>query len=236
MGYWLQRGVVSLWFGVLLAAVLPSTQVFGAPKSPPPETVRYLEPLIVSDRIIASASTLSGAAVNKTESDFLRYAVEVRRGYAYGRNPSAEVLRLRDALKRNPGLIFDFLVKWEQQAQDCTGTATAALFATFAELAPSYGALRQWIDTRLISIARASDTRTAFGFIRCSEDPKAINQSDADLLTSIFLGIRYQMEATGSGAPFTARSEQVLAKISQPGLRVAMARLADKVRSTSVAK
>jgi hypothetical protein len=224
-----------LWGATVGTVTLPSLG-FAAPRSPAQETIKYREPLIISERIIASASTLSGEAANKTESDFLSYAVEVRRSYAYGREPSSALLRLRDSLKRNPGLIFDFLVKWEQQAQDCTGTATAALFATFAELTPSYGALRQWIDVRLMSIVQASDTRAAFRFIRCAEDPKFISQSDADLLISIFLGIKYQLEATGSGAPFTVRSEKVLAKISQPGLRAAMARLADKVRPATVVK
>lgn len=236
MRYQLGRIIVSICWGLGLSVATFPHPLHAAPQSATPEKVKYLEPLVMSDRIIASAATLPGKPFNKTEIDFVRYAVEVRKSYAYGQEPSPGLLRLRETLKRSPGLIFDFLVRWEQQAQDCTGTASASLFATFAELAPSYGALRQLVDVRLSSIAQASDSRAAFGFIRCSADPNAINQSDADLLTSIFLGIRYQLEATGTGVPFTVKSDQVLAKISQPALRTAVARLGDKVRSTGVAK
>ena len=179
---------------------------------------------------------MSGAPSNQTEIDFVRYAIEVRRSYAYGKVPSAALLRLRDSLRRNPGTIFDFMMRWEKEAQDCTGTATAGLFATFAELAPSYGALREYLDIRLTAIARASDGPSAYRFIRCAEDPNAITQSDADLLTSIFIGIRYQVEATGKGKPFSVPTEQVLSKISQPALRTAVARLGEKTRMSGAAK
>jgi hypothetical protein len=232
-----RRRVVTI-VGYLSSSVLSvswilCSTVFAAPKSATQERVGYLEPLILSDRILASASTLSGAPRNKIESDFLRYAIEVRRSYGYGRAPSAALLQLRDSLGRNPGAIFDFLMRWEKEAQDCTGTATASLFATFAELAPSYAALRSWLDIRLTDIARSQNAKQAFRFVRCSEDPEAINQHDADLLTAIFLGIRYQLEATGQGASFKVPSEQVLAKISQPGLKSAVARLKDKVARTT---
>jgi hypothetical protein len=208
----------------VVAAALPETS-FGDSNSSAAERVTYLEPIILSDRIVASAASLSGSPGNQTEVDFIRYAVEVRRSYGYGRRPSAALQKLRDSLKRNPGAVFDFLMRWEREAQDCTGTATASLFATFADLAPSYGALREWVDIRLTDIARSSDTKTAFRFLRCAEDPHAITQSDADLLTSIFIGIRYQLAAKGKGKPFTVPTEQVLSKISQPALRAAVARL-----------
>lgn len=217
---------------VLSVSWIMCSTVLAAPKSATQERVGYLEPLILSDRIIASASTLSGDPRNKIESDFLRYAIEVRRSYGYGRAPSAALLQLRASLGRNPGAIFDFLMRWEKEAQDCTGTATASLFATFAELAPSYAALRSWLDIRLTDIARSQNAKQAFRFVRCSEDPEAINQHDADLLTAIFQGIRYQVEATGQGASFKVSSEKVLEKISEPGFRAAVARLENKVART----
>ena len=219
-----------------LATFVMVTGVLAAWAASPSEKVRYPEPLIFSERIASSAGTLSGPPSNQTEIDFVRYAIEVRRSYAYGKVPSAALLRLRDSLRRNPGTIFDFMMRWEKEAQDCTGTATAGLFATFAELAPSYGALREYLDIRLTAIARASDGPSAYRFIRCAEDPNAITQSDADLLTSIFIGIRYQVEATGKGKPFSVPTEQVLSKISQPALRTAVARLGEKTRMSGAAK
>lgn len=191
------------------------------------------EPIMVAKQIQVSAASLSKNPLDSTSIDFLRYAVQLRRAYGLGDPPSKELGDLRATLASKPGAIFSFMERWEREANDCDGVATMALYASFADLSPSYLPLHRLIDAKLKALVGARLNQDAFKGFKCKAGPNAIAEYDAEVLAEALLGIRYVLEARG-GAQFSMPLEAVEAKISDAETRSAMVKLGGVIRGESV--
>ena len=144
-----------------------------------------------------------------------------------------ELRALRATLSNQPGVIFKFMERWEREANDCDGVATMALYASFADLNPSYRPLHRLIDGKLKTLVGARLNQDAFRGFKCKTGPSSIAEYDAEVLAGALLGIRYVLEARG-GAQFSMPREAVEAKISDSETRSAMVKLGGVIRSGTV--
>jgi hypothetical protein len=191
------------------------------------------EPIMVARQIQVSAAPLSRNPLDSTSVDFLRYAVQLRRAYGLGEPPSNELRDLRARLANKPAEIFNFMERWEREANDCDGVATMALYASFADLTPSYLPLHRLIDGKLKTLVAARLNQDAFRGFKCKAGPNSIGEYDAEVLAEALLGIRYVLEARG-GAQFSMPREAVEAKITDSETRSAMVKLGGVIRRGSV--
>jgi hypothetical protein len=193
----------------------------------------FLEAIKIAAEIRIASATLRSAPSDATAKSFLQYAIDSREAYGYGKAPSAELLRFRTALRANPGKIFDFMMRWEQEADDCSGAATVALYATYAEILPSYNPLRQLIDIKLSDFAKNTDLSKAFGTIKCSATRGVRSHEESNLLALTFLTIRYILDASEPRSPLKTRTTDVINKISDPELKNLAVQLGRKIRPST---
>lgn len=151
---------------------------------------------VVADRIRASAATLPGTP-GLFDQKFIQYAYMSRKELASGGVLSNGTLKLKRELAAQPGNVFDTLVRFEA-AQDCTGTATMALYSTAVELAPRYPKLAELIDVRLAGFERADEGADPFPFIKCSSDPQNRTSADNSSLALSLVLMKREMIAQGA--------------------------------------
>lgn len=219
--------VPSVSFALLAALLVGSTSSLAAPAVSPTSTAAaranqrpQAEAIgldVVADRIMASAATLPGTPPS-FDQQFLQYAYTSRKELAYRGALSITSIKIKQSLANRPGSIFDALVRFEA-AEDCTGTATMALYATAVELVPTYSKLAQLIDLRLASFERAADDADPFPFIKCASNPKNRTRAQNSTLALALVIMKREMVARGATGFSSTSSEAGVAARLAPSSR-----------------